>query len=75
MAPAARGSAVSLFASCLFLGQSLGVAVCAWIGDNFGLLAVFPVGIVGLPLLAWFFAWRLRLRQADLNSAAKTSAA
>lgn len=75
MAPAARGSAVSLFASCLFLGQSLGVAACAWIGDNFGLSAVFPVGIVGLPLLAWFFAWRLRMRQADLSAAAKTSSA
>jgi predicted MFS family arabinose efflux permease len=64
MAPAARGSAVSLFASCLFLGQSLGVAACAWIGDSFGLSAVFPVGIVGLPLLAWYFARRLSLRQA-----------
>jgi predicted MFS family arabinose efflux permease len=65
MAPSARGSAVSLFASCLFLGQSLGVAACAWLGDNFGLSAVFPVGIIGLPLLAWFFAGRLRLRQAE----------
>jgi len=75
MAPAARGSAVSLFASCLFLGQSLGVAVCAWLGDNFGLAAVFPVGIIGLPLLAWFFAWRLRLRQTDMNAAVKTGSA
>ena len=72
MAPNARGSAVSLFASCLFLGQSLGVAACAWLGDSFGLSAVFPVGIIGLPLLAWFFAWRLRLRQTDLSAAAKT---
>lgn len=71
MAPSARGSAVSLFASCLFLGQSLGVAACAWLGDNFGLSAVFPVGIVGLPLLAWYFAWRLRLRQADMNATPK----
>lgn len=75
MAPTARGSAVSLFASCLFLGQSLGVAACAWIGDSFGLFAVFPVGIIGLPLLALFFAWRLRLRQASLNAGAKTSSA
>jgi len=71
MAPGARGSAVSLFASCLFLGQSLGVALCAWIGDNFGLSAVFPVGIVGLPLLAWYFSWRLRLRQEALQQIAK----
>lgn len=75
MAPTARGSAVSLFASCLFLGQSLGVAACAWLGDNFGLATVFPVGIIGLPLLAWFFAWRLRLRQADMNAAVKTGSA
>jgi predicted MFS family arabinose efflux permease len=75
MAPNARGSAVSLFASCLFLGQSLGVAACAWLGDNFGLAAVFPVGIIGLPLLAWFFAWRLRMRQSDISAAVKTGAA
>jgi predicted MFS family arabinose efflux permease len=66
MAPSARGSAVSVFASCLFLGQSLGVAACAWLGDNFGLSAVFPVGIIGLPLLAWYFARRLSVRQAQL---------
>jgi len=64
MAPAARGTSVSLFASCLFLGQSFGVAVCAWLGDNFGLGTVFPVGIIGLPLLAMLFAWRLKVRQA-----------
>jgi predicted MFS family arabinose efflux permease len=64
MAPAARGTSVSLFASCLFLGQSFGVAVCAWLGDTFGLGTVFPVGIIGLPLLAVLFAWRLKARQA-----------
>lgn len=66
MAPSARGSAVSVFASFLFLGQSLGVAVCAWLGDSFGLSTVFPVGIIGLPLLAWYFARRLSVRQAEL---------
>jgi predicted MFS family arabinose efflux permease len=66
MAPSARGSAVSVFASFLFLGQSLGVAVCAWLGDSFGLSSVFPVGIIGLPLLAWYFARRLSVRQAEL---------
>lgn len=73
MAPAARGSAVSLFASCLFIGQSLGVALSAWIGDNFGLSAVFPTGIIGLPLLAWFFATRLQLRQTQLKAVAKSA--
>lgn len=66
MAPSARGSAVSVFASFLFLGQSLGVAVCAWLGDSFGLSTVFPVGIIGLPLIAWYFARRLSVRQAEL---------
>ena len=65
MAPTARGTSVSLFASCLFLGQSFGVAVCAWLGDTFGLGTVFPVGIIGLPLLAVLFAWRLKARQAQ----------
>lgn len=64
MAPAVRGTAVSLFASCLFLGQSLGVIGAAWLVDVIGLWSVFPVGLVTLPLLGWWFAWRLKHRQA-----------
>lgn len=65
MAPAVRGTAVSLFASCLFLGQSLGVIGAAWLVDVFGLWSVFPVGMVTLPILGFWFAWRLQHRQAS----------
>ena len=64
MAPATRGTAVSLFASFLFLGQSVGVTLAAVVVDHFGLAAVFPIGVLGLPVLAGLFAWRLHKRQA-----------
>ncbi len=65
MAPAVRGTAVSLFASFLFLGQSVGVTAAALLVDAAGLGAVFPVGMVAVPLLAYSFAWRLRIRAAQ----------
>ena len=61
MAPAIRGTAVALFASFLFLGQSVGVTLAAVVADHFGLAAVFPIGMIGLPLLASVFAWRLHV--------------
>ncbi len=62
MAPAVRGTAVSLFASFLFLGQSVGVTAAALLVDAVGIGAVFPVGIMTIPVLAVIFAWRLRKR-------------
>jgi predicted MFS family arabinose efflux permease len=64
MAPAIRGTAVALFASFLFFGQSVGVILASVAVDRLGLAAVFPIGIFGLPLLALVFAWRLQKRQA-----------
>lgn len=61
MAPAIRGTAVALFASFLFFGQSVGVTLAAVVADHFGLAAVFPIGMIGLPLLASVFAWRLHV--------------
>lgn len=55
MAPHARGTAVSLFACSLFLGQSLGIGAIAMLVDNYGIDAAFIVSMVALPLLgAWF---------------------
>jgi predicted MFS family arabinose efflux permease len=68
MAPAVRGTAVSLFASFLFLGQSVGVTAAALLVDVAGLGAVFPVGILTIPVLALVFAWRLRKRHVYLAS-------
>ncbi len=70
MAPAVRGTAVSLFASFLFLGQSVGVTAAALLVDVAGLGAVFPVGIMTIPVLALIFAWRLRKRQSLLATQA-----
>ncbi|NQW84063.1 MAG: MFS transporter [Alcaligenaceae bacterium] len=64
MAPTNRGTAVALFASFLFFGQAVGVTLAAVVVDRFGLAAVFPIGILGLPTLALVFAWHLKKRQA-----------
>lgn len=55
MAPAARGTAVSLFACCLFLGQSLGLLVAAWWVDRFSTAFIFALSALAL-LLGSFFA-------------------
>jgi len=69
MAPAIRGTAVALFASFLFFGQSVGVILASVAVDHLDLAAVFPIGIFGLPILAVVFAWRLQKRQAAQASA------
>ena len=69
MAPAIRGTAVALFASFLFFGQSVGVILASVAVDHLDLAAVFPIGIFGLPILAIVFAWRLQKRQAVQASA------
>jgi predicted MFS family arabinose efflux permease len=53
MAPERRGAAMALFASCLFLGQSAGIALAAALAESVGTtrviiaagVAVLPVGI------------------------------
>ena len=60
MSPEARGTAVALFSSALYLGQSLGVALFALI-DRAGAPAIFIVAVL-LPLLGWWFAAQLRGR-------------
>jgi MFS family permease len=69
MAPAMRGTAVALFASFLFFGQSVGVILASVAVDHLDLAAVFPIGIFGLPILAIAFAWRLHKRQVPQASA------
>jgi YNFM family putative membrane transporter len=62
MAPQARGTAVSLFASCLFLGQSMGVVLAASLLERVGSRAVIAGGGVVLALLAVYFGSALRRR-------------
>lgn len=55
MAPEARGAAVSMFAACFFIGQSLGVAATAAVVDAMSPRVAFGVaGFALLALAAWF---------------------
>ena len=62
MAPEARGMSVSLFASFLFLGQSLGVVLAASLISRIGSSAVIALGGVVVAVLGVAFAWALRRR-------------
>jgi YNFM family putative membrane transporter len=64
MAPGARGTAVSLFASSLFLGQSVGVVVAASLIAQIGTGAVVALGGAVMAVEGVFFAWALRRRDA-----------
>lgn len=66
MAPGARGTAVSLFASFLFLGQSVGVVVAASLIGRLGSGAVVALGGLVMALEGVFFAWVLGRRGAQL---------
>jgi len=60
MAPQSRGTAVSLFACALFLGQSAGVAAAALAADSVGVRGVFAAAAIALPLIGLGFAQALR---------------
>ncbi len=64
MAPEARGSALALFALCLFVGQAVGVPLAAPIVDRWGAVPIFWAAALFLPALAVFFAICLRRRRA-----------
>ena len=63
MAPHARGTAVSLFSSSLFLGQSIGVVLAASLIDRIGTSAVIALGGAVMALEGVYFAWVLRRRE------------
>lgn len=62
MAPASRGTAVSLFASCFFLGQSIGVAIGSALADSIGTEPLFAAAGLVSVALALAFARALRNR-------------
>jgi predicted MFS family arabinose efflux permease len=62
MAPAARGAAVSLFALCLFTGQSAGVWIAGMVVDAYGSAPVFIAVSLGLAALGWDFRRRLKIQ-------------
>ncbi|MFN7197675.1 MAG: MFS transporter, partial [Hylemonella sp.] len=69
MAPAARGTAVALFAAFLFLGQSLGVLAAAALAGWLGTAAVIALGCAVLVATGLYFAARLRQRHAQMLQA------
>ena len=64
MVPEARGTAVSLFSSFLFLGQSIGVVLAAGLIDQIGTSAVIALGGGVMATIGIYFAWALRRRAA-----------
>ena len=60
MTPEARGTAVAIFSSAIYLGQTLGVAAGALVFDRFTAVPLFIATAIALPTLAWWFAAKLR---------------
>jgi predicted MFS family arabinose efflux permease len=59
LAPDTRGTAVSLFAFSLFMGQGVGVALLGHIIDGAGYGPAFAVSGMGLALLGFWFRTRV----------------
>ena len=66
MTPQARGTAVAIFSSALYLGQTLGAAINGIVVDHFGSLPVFAIAAAGLLGLGLWFARALRQRQGEV---------
>jgi YNFM family putative membrane transporter len=65
MAPQARGTAVAIFSSAIYLGQTIGVAAAALVVDRFSAVPLFMFTAIALPLLGCWFGRRLSQRTDD----------
>jgi predicted MFS family arabinose efflux permease len=65
MSPQARGTAVALFSSALYVGQSAGVAAGSLLIDRAGGPAIFVIAALLLPVLGFWFAAKLRRRSVS----------
>src|SRR5262249_20546136 len=63
MTPQARGTAVAIFSSAIYLGQMIGVAAGALVFDRFTAVPLFAGTALVLPLVAWWFATKLKQRE------------
>jgi MFS transporter, YNFM family, putative membrane transport protein len=64
MTPHARGTAVAIFSSAIFIGQTVGVFAGSLTIDRFGAAPLFITSAVALPILALYFARELRRHAA-----------
>jgi predicted MFS family arabinose efflux permease len=60
LSPSARGTAVSLFACVLFIGQSVGVFAVAELTNTYAPAVCFAAAGPALLMLAIYFAYRMR---------------
>ena len=67
MAPEARGLAVSIFASALFLGQAAGITASGVLVDRYGFAPSYLIAASGLLLLGFGFARLLRRRPLKIS--------
>ena len=65
MTPQARGTAVGIFSSALYLGQTAGVASAALVFDRYKGVPIFLVAAAVLLPLGLWFARELKARRAD----------
>jgi MFS transporter, YNFM family, putative membrane transport protein len=67
MTPQARGTAVALFSSSLYIGQLAGVSAGAPIVDRFGAMPLFLIAAAALPALALWFGYELKRYQQAVD--------
>jgi predicted MFS family arabinose efflux permease len=67
MTPHARGTAVALFSSAIYLGQTVGVAVGALVVDRYSAVPLFIAAAFLLVALALWFAHELRRHTASMS--------
>jgi predicted MFS family arabinose efflux permease len=72
MAPDRRGAAVAAFASCFFLGQSVGVSLGGWSVGTIGTTRFLALGAIGVTGTAFVF---LSFRRRHLESHSASAAA
>ena len=66
MTPQARGTAIAIFSSALYLSQSLGVAVSAYVIDRAGAVPLLVGAALLLPLLGLWFSRELQKRYGEM---------
>jgi predicted MFS family arabinose efflux permease len=69
MTPQARGTAVAIFSSAIFIGQTTGVAIGALVIDRLGAVPLFAATAVAMPVLAIWFGRELEKHRRATRAA------